>query len=798
MATTHSIVLSGKENGVNILKLIDEGPFKLGMFRETLAEGEEGALPLHPERPRHKRETIHDYYVRFAKLINDMWNIKMTMSRMQLNFKFVNNMLPEWGRFVTTVKLNRGLRDSNYYQLYVYLKQHETHANENKMMLDRFTQNTIDPFALMSNVSHQQYYLQSSTTPPSISVQPYFADNTQLDLGLSPTDNLIENLTNTLALLTQSYKTYIPQKNNQLRTSSNTRNQATVQDGRVVVLNVQGHIARNCTQPKRPQNSEYFKDKMLLMQAQENGVELDEEQLLFIVGGQDNAVDEDVDKQPVQDLALNVDNVFQVDDCDAFDFDVDEAPTAQTMFMENLSFADPVYDEAGPSYDSDILSEYVKDNAVLVVQISKFSDMHEALSAAQKRIAELESENFNLQNKIQNDDHDVMELYDSIKIKRAKTIEKTNSLLIEVANLKAQIQENHISNCVIMPAVKSKVLALGRYAIDIELIPISIRNNWEVHLDYLKHLKESVETLHEIVEEAKVERPLDRLLAFACLYTKHSQELLEYLIGTFPRTPQWNGVVKRQNHTLVEASRTMLIFSKASMFLWAEAVATSCYTKNRSLIHTRYNKPPYELVHPKNPGLTFFRVFGELYYPTNDSEDFGKLQPIADIGIFVGYAPSWKGPGPAFLTPRQISSGLVPNPVPAAPYVPPTNKDLEILFLPMFEEYLETPCVERPGFPALAVPVPVNTVGTPSSTTIDQDAPCPSHSPSSLAFQSPSLLQGVAAESTIMEVNPFTPVDNDPFVNVFAPKPSSEASSSGDVSSAASTYVTHTHHYLRK
>ncbi|GKF22537.1 integrase, catalytic region, zinc finger, CCHC-type containing protein, partial [Tanacetum coccineum] len=124
-----------------------------------------------------------------------------------------------------------------------------------------------------------------------------------------------------------------------------------------------GHIARNCTQPKRPQNYEYFKDKMLLMQAQENGV----------------------------DLALNVDNVFQADDCDAFDSNVDEAPTAQTMFMANLSSADPVYDKVGPSYDSDIISEvhdhdhyqdavcehqeehemhdvYVKDNAVLVVQ----------------------------------------------------------------------------------------------------------------------------------------------------------------------------------------------------------------------------------------------------------------------------------------------------------------------------------------------------------------------------------------------------------------------------------------------
>ncbi|GKD74587.1 hypothetical protein Tco_1332869, partial [Tanacetum coccineum] len=89
----------------------------------------------------------------------------------------------------------------------------------------------------------------------------------------------------------------------------------------------------------------------------ENGVALDEEQLLFIVGGQHNAVDEDVDEQPVQDLALNVDNVFQADDCDAFDSDVDEAPTTQTMSMANLSSADPVSDKAGPSYDSDIQSE---------------------------------------------------------------------------------------------------------------------------------------------------------------------------------------------------------------------------------------------------------------------------------------------------------------------------------------------------------------------------------------------------------------------------------------------------------
>nr|GEX75617.1 Gag-Pol polyprotein [Tanacetum cinerariifolium] len=119
--------------------------------------------------------------------------------------------------------------------------------------------------------------------------------------------------------------------------------------------------------------------------------------------------------------------------------------------------------------------------------------------------------------------------------------------------------------------------------------------------------------------------------------------------------------------------------------------------------------------------------------------------------------------------------------VPTTPYVPPTNKDLEILFQPMFDEYLEPSRVERPGFSAPAVQVLVNSAGTPSSTTIDQDAPSLSHSPLSSTIQSPNSHQGVAAGSTIIEDNPFAPAVNNPFINVFAPEPSSKASSSGDV-----------------
>ncbi|GKB88217.1 integrase, catalytic region, zinc finger, CCHC-type containing protein [Tanacetum coccineum] len=108
------------------------------------------------------------------------------------------------------------------------------------------------------------------------------------------------------------------------------------------------------------------------------------------------------------------------------------------------------------------------------------------------------------------------------------------------------------------------------------------------------------------------------------------------------RTLQQNGVVERQNRTLVEAANTMLIFSKAPLFLWSEGVSTTCYTQNRSLIRLWYNKAPYELLHDKKPDLSHFHVFGSLCYPTNNSEDLGKLKVKADIGIFVGYAPAKK------------------------------------------------------------------------------------------------------------------------------------------------------------
>ncbi|GJQ99086.1 retrovirus-related pol polyprotein from transposon TNT 1-94 [Tanacetum coccineum] len=130
-----------------------------------------------------------------------------------------------------------------------------------------------------------------------------------------------------------------------------------------------------------------------------------------------------------------------------------------------------------------------------------------------------------------------------------------------------------------------------------------------------------------------------------CLTEFKNQILKEYFYSvgishqaSSVRTPQQNGVVESRNQTLVEAVRTMLIFSCAPLFLWAEAIANACYTQNCSIIHRRFNKTPYELINGKKPDISLLHVFGALYYPKNDREDIGKLGAKGDIGFFIGYS----------------------------------------------------------------------------------------------------------------------------------------------------------------
>nr|GFB90787.1 hypothetical protein [Tanacetum cinerariifolium] len=106
-------------------------------------------------------------------------------------------------------------------------------------------------------------------------------------------------------------------------------------------------------------------------------------------------------------------------------------------------------------------------------------------------------------------------------------------------------------------------------------------------------------------------------------FLRSKDEALDFIIK-FLKMIQ-NGVVERWNRMLIEAARTMLIYAQAPLFLWAEAAETACYTQNRSIIRLRHGKTPYELLHNKLLDLSFLHVFGALCYPTNDSENLGKL-----------------------------------------------------------------------------------------------------------------------------------------------------------------------------
>nr|GFA09332.1 retrovirus-related Pol polyprotein from transposon TNT 1-94 [Tanacetum cinerariifolium] len=231
------------------------------------------------------------------------------------------------------------------------------------------------------------------------------------------------------------------------------------------------------------------------------------------------------------------------------------------------------------------------------------------------------------------------------------------------------------------------------------------------------------------------------------------------------RSPQQNYVVKRRNRTIIEVARTMLIYAKAPLFLWAKVVATACYTQNLSIIFLRHGKTTYELLHNKPPDLSFLHAFGALCYPTNDSENLGKLQPKANIGIFIGYAPIKKvfriynkRTGRIIetihvdfddltamdcehsssehtlykMTPLTISSGLVPNPPLLTPFIPPSRTDWDLLFQPLFDELLTPlPSVDHPALEFITpiaevvAPKPAASTGSHSSTTVDQDAPSP-------------------------------------------------------------------------
>nr|GEX97099.1 retrovirus-related Pol polyprotein from transposon TNT 1-94 [Tanacetum cinerariifolium] len=183
------------------------------------------------------------------------------------------------------------------------------------------------------------------------------------------------------------------------------------------------------------------------------------------------------------------------------------------------------------------------------------------------------------------------------------------------------------------------------------------------------------------------------------------------------KTPQQNGVVERRNRTLVEAARTMLIFSHAPLFLWAEAIATACYTQNRSIIHHRFKKTPYERIHARKPDISFLHVFGALCYLKNDREDIDKLGAKVDIGFFIGYSAN----SVAYRVYNRRTRKIMETKNVTFDELP-SERDLDILFEPLHNEFLGGPPAEAPRV-IPAAPVLHNLQAPTASMSFQDSAP---------------------------------------------------------------------------
>ncbi|GKA86714.1 hypothetical protein Tco_0808425 [Tanacetum coccineum] len=277
-------------------------------------------------------------------------------------------------------------------------------------------------------------------------------------------------------------------------------------------------VTRIVLDPKRL-GFRYFKDKMLLYVSQGEWLPvLDEDsccascRVIKVPN-----FDDDEDDTDTRNICTQCGSYFELINADAFDMMLMRLPPTGPCSKFNTA----------PSTNGHVL--VMSNHARPVMHDSE--DTRDMAEITRKRMMEKMQSPLS---KIEKVKQHYKEMFESIKITRTSTNEKTSSLLTQIEDLKAQLEGN--LKVATSDSVKPKVLAPGMYAIDVKPIPHPLKNNRSAHLTYINHLKESVETVREIVEEARVVKPLDNALNYACQYTKLSQELLEYVIGTCPKS----------------------------------------------------------------------------------------------------------------------------------------------------------------------------------------------------------------------------------------------------------------------
>nr|GEW42205.1 retrovirus-related Pol polyprotein from transposon TNT 1-94 [Tanacetum cinerariifolium] len=547
------------------------------------------------------------------------------------------------------VKLVWDLHTTNIDQLHAYLGQHEFHANEK---------------------------------------------------GDDPIDAINHMMSFLTAVVTSRY----PTTNNQLRNSSNPRQQATINNGRVTLQPIQGrqtslaagegHVSKQCTKPKRKHDDSWFKDKTI--------------------------------------ITHNI--AYQADDLDSYDSDCDELNTAKVALMANLSH-----------YGSNALVEVhnhdnVNSNMInQVVQAMSCSEQSNVVNHSETQVTS---------------DSNIISYSQPTKVKVPKELPKVSMVNTSLKKLKHHLASFDVvvkKTTMTTTITEGKVIvddAVTSHPIDPEMLKgdvaplaLKLRNNRTTHSDYIRHTQEQTVTLKEIVEQKKSLNPLNNSLDYACKkcvtfkITTTAEVPLRKPIAVESDTPkpvvgithetsvacspQQNGVVERHNRALIKAACTIENLEKLQLKVDIGIFIGYVPIKKAFQIYNRRTKQIIETIHV----------------------DFDEVTAMA-------FEQSNSGPELHEMTPTTISLGLVPNPTSLTPFVSPSRTDWDMLFQPMFDELLTPlssvvhPAPEVITLIAKVVALePAASTGSPSSTTVDQDATLPSNSQTTPETQS-SIIPG--------------------------------------------------------
>nr|GEY05516.1 hypothetical protein [Tanacetum cinerariifolium] len=595
------------------------------------------------------------------------------------------------------------------------------------------------------------------------------------------------------------FQKQFPPTNNQLRTSSNSRSHATVHDGQIVTKTIQrkalgnvgntGYVSRQCKERKRVKDSQYFKDKMLLMEAKEKGAVLDVEAEAFLADVKCTAPYD-------QPLAIMTINIFEVSHEDAYDSDVNEGPHAASAFMANFS-------STGGTNDTTIVqrnkrnAELEQENVLLKSNLSqKVESINSLKTESKKVLPERKDLEKSLDENLVKEVTEFMRIFEELDKeyeqcvfeKKKLQIEKKNPLIQneclitdciandicfivlasdrdrplseELSSNYEQLQgkdgtirklQTHI-NSMSMLNVEPTVGSLVKQAIETELTQlkdaitsVKIQNDgFKVENINLKRCYQELSTFNSHSRDT-LTRKITALttenakLKSESLSKMHSEPIVpekpkvlapgmivEPIVKPLELTPcvSSNSKVTMISRTALSKDETkllwtMLIFTKPPLFLWAEALKA----KADIGVFVGYapTKKAYQIFNKRT------RKIQETIHVTFDKLSEGMPSVHSSTGLEPNtMAPVHNGAGPkiSFLQSGRTRSELVNDPT--IPSVLPSAKQLEELFQPMFDDDEEfPPAIQKPSVRVNAAQAPKITTGSPYTTIITEKTPFP-------------------------------------------------------------------------